>query len=56
MSGYCEMEAYPLERREMVTMPVDNGGPIIVCLDTSWSMEGVRERLAKAVVLEGGCL
>ncbi|KAK3254013.1 hypothetical protein CYMTET_36757, partial [Cymbomonas tetramitiformis] len=28
------------------------GGPLIICLDTSWSMEGQREMLAKAVVVE----
>ena len=33
-------------------LPITNGGPIIVCLDTSHSMSGARESLAKAVVLE----
>jgi len=36
-----------LERR-----PSGRGGPIVICLDTSWSMAGPREDLAKAVVLE----
>eukprot|EP01041_Mallomonas_annulata_P004719 gene4719-9363_t len=33
-------------------LPTAIGGPIIVCLDTSWSMVGQREFLAKSVVLE----
>ena len=33
-------------------LPVEIGGPIILCLDTSWSMSGSRENLAKSVVLE----
>mmetsp|Transcript_24947 Transcript_24947/g.36591 ORF Transcript_24947/g.36591 Transcript_24947/m.36591 type:complete len:891 (-) Transcript_24947:339-3011(-) len=32
-------------------MPSSTGGPIIICLDTSWSMTGMRETLAKAVVV-----
>ena len=32
----------------MQVLPTSVGGPVIVCLDTSWSMTGPRERLAKA--------
>ena len=32
----------------MQVLPTTVGGPVIVCLDTSWSMTGPRERLAKA--------
>ena len=32
-------------------MPSAPGGPIVICLDTSWSMSGMREQLSKAVVL-----
>ena len=32
--------------------PIKNGGPIIICLDTSYSMKGTREILAKIVVLQ----
>lgn len=32
-------------------MPSAPGGPVIICLDTSWSMSGMREQLSKAVVL-----
>jgi MoxR-like ATPase len=32
-------------------LPSAPGGPIIVCLDTSWSMTGRREQLSKAVVV-----
>eukprot|EP00980_Cylindrotheca_fusiformis_P003786 scaffold834_cov123-Cylindrotheca_fusiformis.AAC.33 len=38
----------PLYRKRLPSAP---GGPIIVCLDTSWSMAGMREQLSKAVVL-----
>lgn len=34
--------------RSMPLLPTSSGGPIIVCLDTSYSMTGPRERLAKA--------
>jgi len=33
-------------------LPRARGGPLVVCLDTSHSMAGGRELLAKAVVLE----
>jgi len=38
--------------RHFDKLPVTTGGPIILCLDTSYSMVGPREQLAKAVVLE----
>jgi uncharacterized protein with von Willebrand factor type A (vWA) domain len=54
LSGYDEMNSTPKKKpwRHFERTPVKSGGPIIVCLDTSWSMAGPRERLAKAVVLE----
>jgi Mg-chelatase subunit ChlD len=41
-----------LKRRHTSRLPTAVGGPIIICIDTSWSMAGPREALAKAVVLE----
>lgn len=32
-------------------LPCQAGGPLVICLDTSWSMSGMREQLSKAVVL-----
>ena len=51
LEGWAEEEARPLPRRAM-RLPRARGGPLVVCLDTSHSMAGVRELLAKAVVLE----
>ena len=52
LSGYVDVPSVPrtrpLYRNRLPSAP---GGPIIVCLDTSWSMSGSRENLAKAVVL-----
>ncbi|EED91722.1 predicted protein [Thalassiosira pseudonana CCMP1335] len=39
------------ESKLLVSLPSASGGPLIICLDTSWSMSGARESLAKAVVL-----
>eukprot|EP00667_Euglena_gracilis_P001010 EG_transcript_1011 len=39
-------------RRFRPLLPRGPAGPIVVCLDTSQSMEGPREQIAKAVVLE----
>jgi len=36
----------------LTRLPTTTGGPIMICLDTSWSMNGPRELLAKAVVFE----
>ena len=51
LEGWAEEEARPLPRRAM-RLPRARGGPLVVCLDTSHSMAGGRELLAKAVVLE----
>lgn len=52
--GFEEQRARPVRshRKHKVKLPSDSGGPIIICLDTSYSMEGQREFLAKAVVFE----
>jgi len=42
--------------RHFSRLPTSTGGPIIVALDTSFSMTGPRESLAKAVVLESASL
>lgn len=51
-SGWADVPSVPRPnsrfRRRMPSAP---GGPVIICLDTSWSMSGIRERLSKAVVL-----
>ena len=49
-SGWVEENAKTLKRLEI--RPLSDSGPIIVCLDTSSSMAGTREQVAKAVVLE----
>ena len=49
-SGWLEEDAVTLSRLEV--RPLADSGPIIVCLDTSSSMAGTREQVAKAVVLE----
>eukprot|EP00977_Amphora_coffeiformis_P017874 scaffold5999_cov149-Amphora_coffeaeformis.AAC.11 len=52
MSGWYDTESSPQpEIRHLRNMPSAPGGPIIVCLDTSWSMSGMRETLSKAVVV-----
>lgn len=52
LSGWTDVPSVPLTRPlYMRRMPSAPGGPIIVCLDTSWSMSGMREQLSKAVVL-----
>ena len=53
LSGWTDETAKPKPNgRAMPRIPTAPGGPIIVCLDTSWSMEGPREELAKSVVVE----
>jgi hypothetical protein len=52
LAGWEETRARPRRSRHRPRRPVGPGGPILVCLDTSWSMAGAREALAKAVVLE----
>jgi hypothetical protein len=52
LSGWTETPANPRPRpRYLQRLPSAPGGPLILCLDTSWSMTGAREQLAKAVVL-----
>lgn len=52
LSGWTDVPSLPLPRaRRSVTLPSAAGGPLIICLDTSHSMSGMREDLSKAVVL-----
>jgi hypothetical protein len=52
LSGWADVPSVPrLRPRYNSRLPSAPGGPIIVCLDTSWSMSGRRESLSKAVVL-----
>ena len=46
LEGWAEASASPLPRRRS-RLPRERGGPLVVCLDTSHSMAGGRERLAK---------
>ena len=57
-TGWIDEYSLPTRRktRHQVDLPVVTGGPIIICLDTSWSMLGSRENLAKAVVLESSVI
>ncbi|KAL3938265.1 MAG: hypothetical protein SGBAC_006788 [Bacillariaceae sp.] len=52
MSGWGDVPSIP-QTRPLYTkrLPSAPGGPITLCLDTSYSMEGRREVLSKAVVL-----
>jgi len=54
ISGYADVPSRPKKRRSsyMKRLPSAPGGPVLVCLDTSFSMTGDREILSKAVVLE----
>ena len=54
ISGWDDVPSRPKKRRSscMKRLPSAPGGPIIICLDTSFSMTGDREILSKAVVLE----
>uniref|UniRef100_A0A7S4AFR6 VWFA domain-containing protein n=1 Tax=Pseudo-nitzschia australis TaxID=44445 RepID=A0A7S4AFR6_9STRA len=52
LSGWADVPSIPRTRPLYLNrLPSAPGGPIIVCLDTSWSMSGNRESLSKAVVL-----
>ena len=52
LSGWADVPSIPRQNPTYLNrMPSAPGGPIIVCLDTSWSMSGNREALSKAVVL-----
>jgi len=54
-SGWLDTPSIPKptrrRRRPHIRMPSAPGGPIVLCLDTSWSMSGTRERLSKAIIL-----
>lgn len=51
-SGWEDVPSVPQTRPlYQKRMPSATGGPIIICLDTSYSMTGSREQLSKAVVL-----
>lgn len=49
-TAWLEEEARVMKRME--TRPLGKAGPLILCLDTSGSMQGYRETLSKALVLE----
>ena len=52
LSGWADAPSLPrVNPRYRPRLPSGPGGPIVVCLDTSWSMSGTREVLSKAVVL-----
>ena len=51
LEGWADAPARPSSRRRS-RIPRERGGPMVVCLDTSHSMVGGREALAKAVVVE----
>lgn len=53
LSGWADVPSVPRTRPLYKNrLPSAPGGPMIVCLDTSWSMStGTRESLSKAVVL-----
>ena len=52
MSGWTDVPSVSIANpRYFKKLPSASGGPIIVCLDTSWSMGGMREHLSKAVVI-----
>ena len=52
LSGWTDVPTKPLPNtKRSVQLPSKSGGPLIICLDTSHSMSGIREDLSKAVVL-----
>ncbi|MGB1596555.1 MAG: vWA domain-containing protein, partial [Promethearchaeia archaeon] len=52
LTGWEDTPTEPARRpRYFPRLPSAPGGPLIVCLDTSWSMSGAREQLSKALVL-----
>lgn len=52
LSGWTDVPTLPLPpARRSKQLPSAAGGPLIICIDTSHSMSGVRENLSKAVVL-----
>ena len=51
LSGWTDVPTLPLRTKRSDRLPCQSGGPLVICLDTSWSMSGLREQLSKAVVL-----
>ena len=51
LSGWADVPTRPLRTKRSERLPCQAGGPLVICLDTSWSMSGMREQLSKAVVL-----
>ena len=52
LSGWLDTSSIPHQRpRYLSRLPSAPGGPLVVCLDTSWSMSGARETLSKAVTV-----
>jgi len=52
LSDWRDTLSVPMKKpKHFPRLPSGLGGPIIVCLDTSWSMSGRRETLSKAVVM-----
>ena len=49
--GYINKPSIYSNKKKYHLLPSTTGGSIIICLDTSYSMSGLREILAKAVVL-----
>ena len=53
LGGWMDHNSRPVRNtRRSICLPTQSGGPLIICLDTSWSMTGPRETLAKAVVVQ----
>ena len=51
-SGWQDVPSSPISKpRYLSRLPSAPGGPILICLDTSFSMTGRREQLSKALVL-----
>lgn len=47
------LEEEAVRTRQTELRPMGKAGPLIICLDTSGSMQGMRETVGKSVVLEG---
>ncbi len=50
-ASWMDVPSIPQSAPYKQRMPSAKGGPILLCLDTSHSMSGMREQLSKAVVL-----
>lgn len=51
MAGFTNMVESKVENKEQNVLEKDKCGPIIVCVDTSGSMSGMPETIAKAITL-----